>query len=141
MASWPGYPNDHGDSEPEAGAIAASPTPSSWPTPSDFRQPVSAREVISPTQKLYCEKGDAGRQRRHPRHASRRLAHDFAGVAISSNICAADGISLGGNKLYENFRRLVGETSGFRCPANRAAHRTRAAPRRSRRRPRAAALP
>ncbi|HLV21132.1 MAG TPA: penicillin-binding transpeptidase domain-containing protein [Polyangiaceae bacterium] len=135
MASWPGYnPNDYTESEPGQRRDRSV---------TDVFEPGSTMKiftvaaglstgVITPTQKLYCEKGamrvdNVVIRDTHPAEwltISRILA-------ISSNICSAKiGISMGGDKLYEAFRRfgfgqetgvpLPGESSGTLRPRGRS---------------------
>jgi cell division protein FtsI (penicillin-binding protein 3) len=122
MASFPGYnPNDYGDSEPESrrdrgitDAFEPGSTLKIFTVAAGF-----SAGVISPTQKLYCEKGSMPVDNVVIRdtHPAGWLTISQV-LAISSNICAAKiGISLGGNKLYESFRRFgFGDTSGVPLP-------------------------
>lgn len=134
LASWPFYnPNDYRESEA---------TERRNRTHTDAFEPGSTMKmftiaaglqhgVITPTQKLYCEKGmmpvdNVVIRDTHPAEwltISQVLAH-------SSNICAAKiGLSLGDHKLYEALRRfgfgqetgvpLPGESSGTLRPRGR----------------------
>lgn len=134
MATWPGYnPNDYRrstlDSRRDRGL-------------SDPFEPGSTMKIftvaaglaggaITPTQKLYCEKGMMPVD-----NVVIRDTHPAGWLTISqvlsysSNICSAKiGLALGGNKLYEAFRRfgfgqttavpLPGEASGTLRPRGR----------------------
>jgi cell division protein FtsI (penicillin-binding protein 3) len=122
MASFPGYnPNDYGDSEPDSrrdrgitDAFEPGSTLKIFTVAAGF-----GAGVITPTQKLYCEKGSMPVDNVVIRdtHPAGWLTISQV-LAVSSNICAAKiGISLGGNKLYEHFRRFgFGESSGVPLP-------------------------
>jgi cell division protein FtsI (penicillin-binding protein 3) len=122
MASWPGYnPNDYRDSEVSHRRDRGL---------SDVFEPGStvkiftiaaglAASVISPTQKLYCEKGmmPVDNVLIRDTHPSGWLPIARV-LAVSSNICAAKvGLSLGGDKLYQAFRRFgFGQATGIPLP-------------------------
>lgn len=122
MASWPGYnPNDYRDSQPEQRRDRGI---------TDMFEPGSTmklftvaagleRGVISPTQKLYCEKGVMAVDNVVIRDTHPAEWLTMAQVlAVSSNICAAKvGLSLGGDRLYETFRRFgFGQETGIPLP-------------------------
>jgi cell division protein FtsI (penicillin-binding protein 3) len=134
IASWPGYnPNDYGQSEPEQRRNRAV---------SDRFEPGStmkvftvaaglANKAITPTERLYCEKGRMPVDNVVIRdtHPAEWLTISQL-LAVSSNICAAKvGLSLGGENLYEAFQRfgfgsatdlpLPGESSGVLLPRAR----------------------
>lgn len=134
LASYPGYnPNDYGDSELQARRVRAL---------SDRFEPGSTMKIftvaaalaagtISPTQQLYCEKGAMAVDNVVIRdtHPSEWLSIPKI-LAVSSNICAAKiALGLGGDKLYEAFRRfgfgqptevsLPGESEGVLRPRGR----------------------
>jgi cell division protein FtsI (penicillin-binding protein 3) len=122
LASWPFYnPNDYGDSEPQdrkerAASVAFEPGSSV----KMFTVAAGlAAGVISPTQKLYCEKGSMPVDNVVIRdtHPSEWLSIAQI-LAVSSNICAAKiGLGLGEDKLYEAFRRFgFGEKPGIGVP-------------------------
>ncbi|HEX9622592.1 MAG TPA: penicillin-binding protein [Polyangiaceae bacterium] len=122
MASWPGYnPNDYTESDPAERRDRGL---------TDVFEPGSTMKIftvaaglaqgaISAAQRLYCEKGvmpvdNVVIRDTHPAEwltISEVLAH-------SSNICAAKiGLSLGGQKLYEAFRRFgFGQETGLTLP-------------------------
>ena len=122
MASWPGYnPNDYGESEPAerrdrglTDAFEPGSTIKIFTVAAGF-----SSGVITPTQKLYCEKGfmPVDNVVIRDTHPAGWLTVSQV-LAVSSNICAAKiGISLGGDKLYESFRRFgFGEESGVPLP-------------------------
>lgn len=122
MASWPGYnPNDYGDSDPGqrrdrgmTDAFEPGSTIKIFTVAAGF-----GAGAITPTQKLYCEKGlmPVDNVVIRDTHPAGWLTISQV-LAVSSNICAAKiGISLGGNKLYETFRRFgFGEESGVPLP-------------------------
>jgi cell division protein FtsI (penicillin-binding protein 3) len=134
IASYPGYnPNDYGDSDPEARrerALSERFEPGS--TMKMFTVAAGlAAGAITPTQQLYCEKGFMPLDNVVIRdtHPSEWLTISQI-LAISSNICAAKiALSMGGDKLYETFRRfgfgeptevpLPGESSGMLRPRGR----------------------
>jgi cell division protein FtsI (penicillin-binding protein 3) len=134
MASWPGYnPNDYSQSETAARRDRGA---------SDMFEPGSsvkvftiaaalAAGVITPTQQMFCEKGHMAVDNVVIRdtHPAGWLALPQV-LSMSSNICAAKiGLALGGDKLYEGFRRfgfgqetsvpLPGESSGTLRPKGR----------------------
>jgi cell division protein FtsI (penicillin-binding protein 3) len=78
-----------------------------------------ADSVITPTQKLYCEKGvmQIDNVTIRDTHPSEWLTISQI-LAISSNICAAKiGLGMGESKLYEAFRRFgFGQESGLPFP-------------------------
>ena len=122
MASWPGYnPNDYTESEVgqrrDRGLTDAF-EPGS--TVKIFTLAAGlAAGAISPTQKLYCEKGmmPVDNVVIRDTHPAEWLTVSQV-LAISSNICAAKvGLSLGGARLYEAFRRFgFGQASGIPLP-------------------------
>src|SRR5262249_54031853 len=127
-------PNDYTDSAPEARRNRAI---------GDVFEPGSTTKIftlaagladgaITPTQKLYCEKGmfQVDNVTIRDTHPSEWLTIAQI-LAVSSNICAAKiGLSLGESKLYEAFRRFgfgqatgvpfPGEASGTLRPRGRA---------------------
>lgn len=134
MASWPGYnPNDYRESDPEERRDRSL---------SDRFEPGSSMKIftlaagmasgaIQPTQKLYCEKGLMAVDNVTIRdtHPSEWLTISEV-LAYSSNICSAKiGLSMGGNKLYDYYRRfgfgqptdvpLPGESGGTLRPRGR----------------------
>lgn len=134
MASFPGYnPNDYGDSEPTARRDRGL---------TDVFEPGStlkmftvatglAAGVITPDQKLYCEKGlmPVDNVVIRDTHPAGWLTITQV-LAVSSNICAAKiGLSLGGDKLYDGLLRfgfghdselpLPGESTGTLRPRGR----------------------
>ena len=134
MASWPGYnPNDYGQSEPQARrhrGMTDRFEPGSTVKIFTIAAGLSAG-VITPTQKLYCEKG-----RMPVDNVVIRDTHPAGWLEISevlaysSNICAAKiGLSMGSSKLYDFYRRfgfgqatnvpLPGESSGTLRPRGR----------------------
>jgi cell division protein FtsI (penicillin-binding protein 3) len=134
IASYPGYnPNDYGDSDPEARrerALSERFEPGS--TMKMFTVAAGlASGAITPTQQLYCEKGAMPLDNVVIRdtHPSEWLTISQV-LAISSNICAAKiALAMGGDKLYETFRRfgfgeptevpLPGESAGMLRPRGR----------------------
>lgn len=122
LASFPQFnPNDYTDSQPEQRRDRAM---------SDSFEPGSsmkmftvaaglADSVITPTQKLYCEKGvmQIDNVTIRDTHPSEWLTISQV-LAISSNICAAKiGLGMGESKLYEAFRRFgFGQESGLPFP-------------------------
>jgi cell division protein FtsI (penicillin-binding protein 3) len=122
MASWPGYnPNDYTESEAEQRRDRGL---------NDVFEPGSSTKiftiaaglaagVISPTQRLYCEKGMMPVDNIVIRdtHPSGWLSVTQV-LAVSSNVCSAKiGLSLGGDKLYEALRRFgFGQESGVPFP-------------------------
>ena len=134
MASWPGYnPNDYRQSDPgqrrDRGLTDAF-EPGSTVKIFTIAAGISAG-VITPTQRLFCEKGMMAVD-----NVVIRDTHPASWLTISqvlaqsSNICAAKvGLSMGGNKLYTAFRRfgfgletgvpLPGESSGTLRPRGR----------------------
>ncbi|MEB2313289.1 MAG: penicillin-binding protein [Sorangiineae bacterium] len=134
MASWPSYnPNDYTESEPDQRRDRGL-TDSFEPGSSLKMFTVSiglARGAITPTQKLYCEKGmmQIDNVTIRDTHPSGWLSLPQV-LALSSNICAAKiGLALGGDKLYEGLRRfgfgeetaipLPGESTGTLRPRGR----------------------
>jgi len=134
LASYPSYnPNDYSDSDPEARRERAL---------SDRFEPGSTMKMftiatglaagtITPTEQLYCEKGAMPLDNVIIRdtHPSEWLTISQV-LAVSSNICAAKiALGMGGEKLYEGFRRfgfgqptelpLPGESSGVLRPQGR----------------------
>ena len=122
MASWPGYnPNDYSESDPAerrdrglSDAFEPGSTTKIFTIASGL-----AAGVITPAQKLYCEKGmmpvdNIVIRDTHPA-GWLTVAQVFA---VSSNICAAKvGLSLGGDKLYEGLRRFgFGQETGLPLP-------------------------
>ena len=122
LASWPLFnPNDYGDAEPEARkerAAGAAFEPGS--TVKMFTVAAGlAAGVITPTQKLYCEKGvmPVDNVLIRDTHPAEWLTISQI-LAVSSNICAAKvGLLMGEAKLYEAFRRFgFGEKPGVGLP-------------------------
>lgn len=134
LASVPGFnPNDYGESEPTARRVRAV---------ADRFEPGSTMKMftvaaafaagtITPTQELYCEKGAMALDNVVIRdtHPSEWLSIPKI-LAVSSNICAAKiALGLGGDKLYEAFRRfgfgqptevgVPGESEGVLRPRGR----------------------
>jgi cell division protein FtsI (penicillin-binding protein 3) len=122
MASWPGYnPNDYTLSEAEqrrdrglTDAFEPGSTTKIFTIASGL-----AAGVISPTQKLYCEKGfmPVDNVVIRDTHPAGWLSISQV-LAVSSNICSAKiGLSLGGDKLYEGLRRFgFGQATGLPLP-------------------------
>lgn len=122
LASWPFYnPNDYRESEPGERRNR---------THTDAFEPGSTMKmftvaaglqhgVISPTQKLYCEKGmmPVDNVVIRDTHPSEWLSISQV-LAESSNICSAKiGLSLGAPKLYEALRRFgFGQETGIELP-------------------------
>lgn len=134
MASFPGYnPNDYGESDPEARrerALSERFEPGSTMKMFTVAGALAAG-TITPTQQLYCEKGAMPLDNIVIRdtHPSEWLTISQI-LAVSSNICAAKiALGMGGEKLYETFRRfgfgqptevpLPGESSGVLRPRGR----------------------
>lgn len=122
LASWPLFnPNDYGDAEPhERKERAASVAFEPGSTVKMFTVAAGlAAGVITPTQKLYCEKGfmPVDNVVIRDTHPAEWLTISQI-LAISSNICSAKiGLSLGEDKLYESFRRFgFGEKPGIGVP-------------------------
>lgn len=134
LASWPLFnPNDYGDAEPEerkeraaGGAFEPGSSVKMFTVAAGL-----AAGVITPTQKLYCEKGlmPVDNVVIRDTHPAEWLTISQI-LAVSSNICAAKiGLGLGEEKLYEAFRRfgfgekpgvgLPGESSGTLRPRGR----------------------
>ncbi len=122
LASYPAFnPNDYTQSEPEqrrdrGAAYVFEP----GSTVKMFSVAAGlAGGVIKPTDKLYCEKGTLRVDNVTIRdtHPSEWLTISQV-LALSSNICAAKiGLSLGGDRLYEAFRRFgFGEDTGIELP-------------------------
>jgi cell division protein FtsI (penicillin-binding protein 3) len=135
LASWPQFnPNDYGDAEPnerKERAASVAFEPGSSVKMFTIAAGLSAG-VITPTQKLYCEKGTMPVDNVVIRdtHPAEWLTISQI-LAVSSNICSAKiGLSLGEDKLYESFRRfgfgekpgvgLPGEASGTLRPRGRS---------------------
>ncbi len=134
MASWPAYnPNDYSESAVEARrdrGITDQFEPGS--TMKIFTVALGLAEgAITPTQRMYCEKGAMRVDNVTIRdtHASEWLSVSQV-LSQSSNICSAKiGLSMGGSKLYEGLRRfgfglsaglpLPGESSGVLRPRGR----------------------
>lgn len=122
MASWPGYnPNDYTASEPgqrRERAISVTFEPGSTVKMFTLAAALAAG-AITPTQQLYCEKGSMQVDNVVIRdtHPSGWLTPTQI-FALSSNICAAKiGLSLGGDKLYDAFRRFgFGQDTGLPMP-------------------------
>jgi cell division protein FtsI (penicillin-binding protein 3) len=122
LASWPLFnPNDYGDAEPqERKERAASGSFEPGSTVKMFTVAAGlAAGVITPTQKLYCEKGTMPVDNVVIRdtHPAEWLTISQI-LAVSSNICAAKiGLSLGEERLYESLRRFgFGEKPGIGVP-------------------------
>jgi len=122
MASWPGYnPNDYGDSEPTQRrdrGITDAFEPGSTIKMFTIAAGLSAG-VITPDQKLFCEKGMMPVDNVVIRDTHPAGWLTVAQVlAVSSNICAAKvGLGLGGDKLYEALLRFgFGQDSGMPLP-------------------------
>ena len=122
MASWPGYnPNDYTLSEAEQRrdrGLTDAFEPGSTTKIFTIAAGLAAG-VISPTQKLYCEKGFMPVDNVVIRDTHPAGWLSIAQVlAISSNICSAKiGLSLGGDKLYEGLRRFgFGQATGLPLP-------------------------
>ncbi len=122
MASWPGYnPNDYGESEPASRrtrGLTDAFEPGSTMKIFTIAAGLSAG-VITPTQKLFCEKGLMAVDNVTIRdtHPAGWLTVSQV-LAVSSNICAAKiGLSAGGNKLYDSLLRFgFGQRSGVPLP-------------------------
>ncbi len=122
LASWPLFnPNDYGDAEPDQRkerAASAAFEPGSSVKMFTVAAGLAAG-VITPTQKLYCEKGvmPVDNVLIRDTHPAEWLTISQI-LAVSSNICAAKiGLSLGEAKLYEAFRRFgFGERPGVGVP-------------------------
>lgn len=122
LASWPFFnPNDYTASQPEQRRDRAM---------SDVFEPGSTMKmftvaagladgVITPTQKLYCEKGvmQIDNVTIRDTHPSEWLSISQI-LAVSSNICAAKiGLGMGEAKLYDALRRFgFGQESGLPFP-------------------------
>jgi len=122
LASWPFFnPNDYTSSQPEQRRDRAM---------SDVFEPGStmkmftvaaglADSVITPTQKLYCEKGvmQIDNVTIRDTHPAEWLSISQI-LAVSSNICAAKiGLGMGEAKLYDALRRFgFGQESGLPFP-------------------------
>jgi len=122
LASWPFFnPNDYTNSQPEQRRDRAM---------SDVFEPGSTMKmftvaagladgVITPTQKLYCEKGvmQIDNVTIRDTHPSEWLSISQI-LAVSSNICAAKiGLGMGEAKLYDALRRFgFGQESGLPFP-------------------------
>ncbi|HKO53553.1 MAG TPA: penicillin-binding protein [Polyangiaceae bacterium] len=122
LASWPFFnPNDYTNSSPEQRRDRAM---------SDVFEPGStmkmftvaaglADSAITPTQKLYCEKGvmQIDNVTIRDTHPAEWLTISQI-LAVSSNICAAKiGLGMGEAKLYDALRRFgFGQESGLPFP-------------------------
>jgi len=122
LASWPFFnPNDYTSSQPDQRRDRAM---------SDVFEPGStmkmftvaaglADSVITPTQKMYCEKGvmQIDNVTIRDTHPSEWLTISQI-LAVSSNICAAKiGLGMGEAKLYDALRRFgFGQESGLPFP-------------------------
>jgi cell division protein FtsI (penicillin-binding protein 3) len=122
MASSPGYnPNDYGDSDPgERRTRALTDVFEPGSTSKIFTIAAGlAAGVVTPTQRLYCEKGvmPVDNVVIRDTHPSEWLSIAQV-LALSSNICSAKiGLSLGGDKLYEALRRFgFGQETGIQLP-------------------------
>ena len=122
LASWPFFnPNDYGDAEPsERKERGASQSYEPGSSVKMFTVAAGlAAGVITPTQKLYCEKGvmPVDNVVIRDTHPAEWLTISQI-LAVSSNICAAKiGLGLGEEKLYEAFRRFgFGEKPGIDVP-------------------------
>lgn len=122
MASWPGYnPNDYGDSEPTQRrdrGITDAFEPGSTMKMFTIAAGLSAG-VITPEQKLFCEKGMMPVDNVVIRDTHPAGWLTVAQVlAVSSNICSAKvGLGLGGEKLYESLLRFgFGQEAGVSLP-------------------------
>ena len=122
MASWPGYnPNDYRDSSPtERRDRGTTDTFEPGSTMKVFTLAAGLQHgVISPTQKLFCEKGmmPVDNVVIRDTHPSGWLTISQV-LARSSNICAAKvGLSLGGDRLYDTFRQFgFGQDTGVPLP-------------------------
>ncbi|HEX3774405.1 MAG TPA: penicillin-binding protein [Polyangiaceae bacterium] len=122
LASYPDFnPNDYTESQPEQRrnrAISDSFEPGSSMKMFTVAAGL-ADSVITPTQKLYCEKGvmQIDNVTIRDTHPSEWLTITQV-LALSSNICAAKiGLGLGESKLYEALRRFgFGQESGLPFP-------------------------
>ena len=122
LASWPLFnPNDYGDAEPDSRkerAAGGAFEPGSSVKMFTVAAGLSAG-VITPTQKMYCEKGlmPVDNVVIRDTHPAEWLTISQI-LAISSNICSAKiGLGLGEEKLYEAFRRFgFGEKPGVGLP-------------------------
>ncbi|HEY6078936.1 MAG TPA: penicillin-binding protein [Polyangiaceae bacterium] len=122
LASWPLFnPNDYGDAEPQERkerAASAAFEPGSSVKMFTVAAGLAAG-VITPTQKLFCEKGvmPVDNVLIRDTHPAEWLTVAQI-LAVSSNICAAKiGLGLGEEKLYESFRRFgFGEKPGIGVP-------------------------
>jgi cell division protein FtsI (penicillin-binding protein 3) len=134
LANWPTYnPNDYrlsDASQRRNRALTDRFEPGSTMKMFTLAAGLSAG-VITPTQQLYCEKGRMPVDNIVIRdtHPSEWLTISQI-LAVSSNICAAKiGLSLGGGKLYDAFRRfgfgsatelpMPGESDGILLPRSR----------------------
>jgi cell division protein FtsI (penicillin-binding protein 3) len=126
LASFPSFnPNDYTASDPEARrdrGVGYAFEPGS--TAKIFSVAAGlAGGVIKPTDKMYCEKGTLRVDNVTIRdtHPAEWLTISQV-LAVSSNICAAKiGLSLGGDKLYEAYRRFgFGEDTGIELPGETA---------------------
>jgi cell division protein FtsI (penicillin-binding protein 3) len=126
MANWPGYnPNDYRFSEMgmrRMRAITDRFEPGS--TAKIFTLAAGLESgVVKPNERMYCEKGsmavdDVVIRDTHP---SAWLTLTQV-LAVSSNICAAKvGLQVGGQRLYEVFRRFgFGQQTGLPLPGEAA---------------------
>lgn len=122
LANWPGYnPNDYRFSEPEMRRMRAI---------TDRFEPGSSAKiftvaagleagVVKPNERMFCENGrmevdDVVIPDTHP--AGWLTLTQV--LAMSSNICAAKiGLEMGGQRLYESFRRFgFGQETGIPVP-------------------------
>lgn len=122
LASWPGFnPNDYRSSDPEQRrnrAVADSFEPGS--TMKIFTVAAGLESgQLKPTEQLFCEKGAM-----RVDNVTIRDTHPSGWLPVSqilaqsSNICAAKiGLNLGGDKLYDFFRRFgFGQQTGAPVP-------------------------
>ena len=126
MANWPGYnPNDYRFSEPGVRRMRAI---------TDRFEPGSTAKIFSDAagleagavganENMYCEKGslsvdDVTIRDTHP---SEWLTLSQV-LAVSSNVCMAKvGLEVGGQRLYESFRRFgFGQPTGVPLPGEAA---------------------
>lgn len=122
LASAPGYnPNDYTRSDPaERRNRTSSDTFEPGSTMKIFTVAAGLeKKTLQPTQQLYCEKGSMRVDNVTIRdtHPSEWLPVSQI-LAQSSNICAAKiGLSLGGDELYDFFRRFgFGQETGLPVP-------------------------
>jgi cell division protein FtsI (penicillin-binding protein 3) len=122
LASFPGYnPNDYTASDPASRrerSVGDTFEPGSTLKMFTLAAGLGAG-VITPTQQLYCEKGSMQVDNVTIRDTHPAGWLSLAQIlAVSSNICSAKiGLSLGGDKLYESFRRFgFGQETGVNLP-------------------------